>query len=188
MTWSIFLKHRDDQYENLNTFIKHMKSRQTPITYIQCDKSGENNYFHKLVKENGFNIKFEFTSPHTPQQNCRVERKFAIMYRYMRTILNQAQLTDTIKQKLWAEAAQHSTNIRNAICTPNNPIPPYKRFHGQNPPYVNHLHVFGELVVTSDHLKFLAKSSDRGMLALYIGRAKDHANDTYMWVCGSSYT
>jgi hypothetical protein len=157
-----------------------VKARKPPICYIRYDNSGENNYFNKLVKDHGFNITFEFYSPSTPQQNGWVERKFSLLYRYMRALIQKAQLPESLRKKLWTEAAHHSIELHNTICTPHNAIDPYKCSHRIDPPYVKHLHVFGKLVVTSNNLKFLAKSSDRGILALYIGLSKGHAYNTYI--------
>jgi hypothetical protein len=180
-TWSLFLKEKSNQYDWIVEILTSMKSRGTPVSSIRCDNSGENNYLTKLIKIKGFNIKFEFTSPSTPQQKRRVERKFSILYRYMRALLHQAQLNKELKEKLWPEAAHHSTDIINAICTSKNKIPPYKLFYKEDPMYMKHLRRFGELVATTtQHNKIKSESKDRGFLALYIGRAKDHPVDTYL--------
>jgi hypothetical protein len=76
MAWSMFLKHKDNQYERLLLFLMQMKAYKTPVSHIRCDNSGKNNYFEQLVQKKGYNIIFEFYLPYIPQQNGRVERKF----------------------------------------------------------------------------------------------------------------
>jgi hypothetical protein len=80
----------------------------------------------------------------------------------MRSLLNQAKIPDTIKHKLWAEAAHHATDLINSVCTVLNNVPPYKKFYGIDPPFIKDLHTFGELVVTANNSKIKAKSTNRG--------------------------
>jgi transposase InsO family protein len=46
------------------------------------------------------NIEFEFTAPNTPQQNGKIERKFATVYGKMRAMLNCVKLTPHLREKL----------------------------------------------------------------------------------------
>jgi hypothetical protein len=98
-----------------------------------------------------------------------VEQKFSILYRYIRSLLNQVKISVTIKHNLWAEAAHHATDSLHLVCTVKNFIPPYKNFYGIDPPATNNLHTFGELVATANKIKITAKSTNCGMIALYIG-------------------
>ncbi len=182
MAWSVFLKHKSDLCERLVNFIYNMKSRGTPIKYIRLDNSGENVAFQKQCDRLFLNIKFEFTSPDTPQQNGRVERKFAILYTYMRSLLNAANLTRDLKNLLWAEAAMHSTDIINGLCTSVNSKPPYTQFYGSDPAYFPYLRPFGELTVIARVSKIKSKMGDRGFLGLYLGRVPDHTLDTYRFL------
>jgi transposase InsO family protein len=178
-TWSYFLKHKSDTTTVLHNFISQMRNIQHPVQIIRCDNSGENQRLATDLKSSGSAIKFEFTAPATPQQNGRVEQKFAILYRYMRSFLNQAKLPDNLRHKLWAEAASHSTDIINSLCTPFNPIPPFKKFYNVNPPFLKHLRTFGEITVIVKHDKsFQSKITNKGLLGIYLGRAKDHPQDT----------
>jgi len=59
--------------------IKELKSEQNVIVRkIRCDNSGENVAFKNQAKEEGLGLSFEFTAHQMPQQNGRVERKYAI--------------------------------------------------------------------------------------------------------------
>ena len=80
MAWSVFIKNKSDLSERMINFIYNMRSNGTPVKIIRLDNSGENNYFKSQTDKLYLGIKFEFTAPYTPEQNGRVERKFAILY------------------------------------------------------------------------------------------------------------
>jgi hypothetical protein len=102
-----------------------MKDRGTPVKYIRLDNSGENVSLQNQT--NDLSLNFEFTSPNTPQQNGRVERKFAILYGMVRSLLNSSKLPDALRQKCWAEASNHATDLLNGSCTRSTilQVPPY---------------------------------------------------------------
>jgi hypothetical protein len=179
MIFSIFLKNKSDSPEHVIAFLRKMKDRGTPVKYIRMDNSGENISLKEQTKD--MNVVYELTAPNTPQQNGRVERKFAVLYDCVRSLLNSAKLPDTLQQKCWAEAANHSTDLINGICTASNTTPPYAAFYKENPPFYKYLRTFGENTVTSTlvNKKVTAKTSNRGTLALYLGRAQNHSADSY---------
>jgi hypothetical protein len=56
-TWSIFLQQKSQTTERITEFLQLMKSRNTPVSYIRCDNSGENNLLKKtthLIKKSYF--------------------------------------------------------------------------------------------------------------------------------------
>jgi transposase InsO family protein len=55
------------------------------------------------------NIKFEFTAPNSPQQNGKIERKFATLYGKMRTMLNGAKLTPHFRER-FGHSMQNKSN------------------------------------------------------------------------------
>ena len=81
MTWSRFLKEKSDLTDTMIEFILELNNKEgINVKIIRCDNSGENNAFEKECKRRGLGITFEYTAPDTPQQNGRVERKFATLY------------------------------------------------------------------------------------------------------------
>ncbi len=170
--WSYFLRSKADTADTVLAFVKFMKQMAHPVKHIRCDNSGENRKLQNVLQHHNEVIQFEFTAPATPQQNGRVERKFAILYNYMRSMLNKAQLPENLRHSLWAEAAKHATDIINCLCTPSNKIPPYHMFHQRDPPFFEHLRVFGEITVLAKHIGFQAKIANKGMIGLYLGRAE----------------
>ena len=91
--WSHFLRKKDHQVKILIEFIKDLKPHGKVVKYIRCDNAGENISFENECKKEGLGIKFEYTSPNSPQFNGRVERKFATLYSRVRANLNGAKLT-----------------------------------------------------------------------------------------------
>ena len=77
-----------------------MKTMKKNVKIISFENSGEN----KTLKENCINnleeIKFEFTSPGTPQKNGVVERGFATLYSIMHTMMTHARLHENLKNYL----------------------------------------------------------------------------------------
>ena len=72
--------------------IKDLKAKHGYIVkYLDCNNAGENNALEKFCQQKGLGITFEYTAPGTPQQNGRIERKFATLYGRVREILNHAQ-------------------------------------------------------------------------------------------------
>ena len=47
---------------------------------IRCDNAGENMILKRKSEELGMGLTIEFTARYTPQQNGRIERKFATLY------------------------------------------------------------------------------------------------------------
>ena len=50
-----------------------------------------------------FGITFEYILPNTPQQNGKVERKFATLYGRVKSMFNAAILDGDLRNGLWAE-------------------------------------------------------------------------------------
>jgi transposase InsO family protein len=61
------------------------------IECFRCDNAGENKSFQSLLKKKWKHyIKFEYTAPNTPQQNGKIERKFATLYGKIRSLMQLA--------------------------------------------------------------------------------------------------
>jgi len=57
--------------------------------------------------------------------------------------------------------------------------PPFHLFFKRDPPYLNSLHVFGEIGVTNDTQKLRSKLTNCGEHCMFIGYVTDHAGNTY---------
>ena len=181
MKWSYFLKHKSDQYEVITLFIKRFeKETGIKIKEWRCDGAGENKVLpDKLIKENEF-VDFEFTPRDTPQFNGIVERAFATLYGRVRAMLNGAKLPKTMREKLWAEAANTATKLDNILSHEKGKDCPYKLIYSKMPKYVNGLRAFGEIgIITIGSGKIKAKLDDRGTSGLFSGYPDNYSGDSY---------
>jgi transposase InsO family protein len=93
--WSYFFRYRDDLTATMTDFVKQFprKFDNKNIVRVRCDNAGENKAFQATLNEDmPYEIQFEFTAPYTPQQNGRIERKFATLYGKIRALTTAAQL------------------------------------------------------------------------------------------------
>ena len=86
--WSYFLKERKDVAEQMIEWLNGETARGLKVEIFKCDNASENKTFQKVLREKKYPAKFEYTSSETPQQNGRVERKFATLYGRVRDSLN----------------------------------------------------------------------------------------------------
>jgi hypothetical protein len=125
-------------------------------------------------------VSFEFTAPNTPQQNGKVERKFATLYGKVRSMLNSAKLTPWLRGQFWAYAALHATNIENVIVDANGQTA-YEKVWKKEPKWVLFIRQFGEVGIVYNNLKIKSKLMDRTHTCVFIGHPNDHAPDVYMF-------
>ncbi len=133
--------------------IKELKIEHDIVVHkIQCNNSGENVAFKNKAKEGGLGLNFEFTACQMPQQNGRVERKYATLFGRVRVMLNSAGLSGSNKSfchGLWAECANTATKLAN-VMAPSNKSLPHFQFFKTTPSFMSNLHVFGEISIVND--------------------------------------
>jgi Reverse transcriptase (RNA-dependent DNA polymerase) len=179
------MKNKSDLAEKVLGLIKQMKSNyKKTVKFIRLDDAGENKSLQQLCEQEDMGIQFEYTGPSTPQYNGRAERKFAILYGRVRTILNGARLPKTIRDGVWTEAAQYATEIENAIVTATKKVPANTKFYGPDKIEIHNLKIFGEIGVVENgaNRKMRAKLEDRGRPCMYLGRAQNHSSDTFRFL------
>ncbi len=151
--FSIFLKSKDQLGSAMIGLIKELKVNQDIIVCkIRCDNSGENIAFKNKAKEEGLGLNFEFMARQTPQQNGRIERKYATLFGQVRAMLNSAGLSrsyESLCHGLWAKCANTATKLAN-IVAPSSKSPPHFQFFKKNPSFVSNLCIFGEIGVVND--------------------------------------
>ena len=139
-TWVYFLKQKSNAYKTFREWKAETKksSGQTLIAF-HSDNGHEclNNEWMNYMKTNG--IRWETSSPHTPEQNGAAERLNRSIFDCVRTVLADTGLP----LYLWAEAANYIAYTRNRHTTRallNST--PYQQWYG-NVPNLSHLHRFG---------------------------------------------
>ena len=156
--------------------MKHLRTKGKETKFIRCDNAGENLATERLCRKEGLGIEFEYTAPNSPQQNGRVERRFATLYGRVRSMLNAAQLNKEFRQGLWAECAQTATYLDNQDCeSSERKRPRYTEFYGHDDKSFPFIRRFGEVAIVKTGEKLRSKLENRGMPALYLGHADKHS-------------
>ena len=106
-----------------------------------------------ISNEQEINLKFEFTAPYTPEQNGKIERKYATLYGKARAMLNWAKLTKVLRIQLWAQCAQTVTRLENILYNKAETKTASEKFYGKNPPWTQHLRTFGEIGIVHNGSK-----------------------------------
>jgi hypothetical protein len=149
--WSFFLlKHKDDQVEELIAHIKELKSKYGKVVNFRCcDNAGENILLEERCKKEGLEIQFEYTSPNSPQFNGKIERKFTRLFRQTRANLNGAKLDKKLRNLMWAECANTSTEQENVYVTKNKTISADEPFYDKEVPGWQHMKQFGKIGIVN---------------------------------------
>ena len=97
--WSYIQKKKSELAENMIQLILDLKNKNNVTTkFIRCDNAGENKKLEEECKRRGLGITFEYTAVGTPQQNGKVERRFATLGGKTRATLNKAGLSEDLRQ------------------------------------------------------------------------------------------
>ena len=179
MKWSRFLKTKDEISSKGLEFLGELKVNGVLPHRFRCDNAPENISFDRAQKLKGHGVRFEYTSPNTPQQNGVVERAFATLYGRTRAAFTAAGFTAQMKQKLWAEGVQTSTRLCNSMVQKSGLQSSHKLFYGQEEFTPNLFHRIGEMAVIAKREPIKAKMADRGKTMVFVGYSQDHAKDVY---------
>ena len=58
--------------------MKNLKNKgNLQVQFLHCNNAGENQAYKQTCKQEGLGVAFEYTAPGMPQENGRVEQKFA---------------------------------------------------------------------------------------------------------------
>ena len=112
---------------------------------FRCDDAGENKQFEKWVEKSSFNVDFEFIGANTPQHNGVVERGFATLTGRLRAMMKQAELSEELKYKLWAECAKTATDLDGLLISKKGEKSSFEKFFKDQPKLTSNLHYFGEI-------------------------------------------
>jgi hypothetical protein len=134
-----------------------------------------------LQKTDDLRVQFEYTAPDTPQQNGKIERKFATLYGKTRAMMNQAEFTWTLRHRMWAFCAFYATHLENILLHSNQNKTPYELFHGSLPPWLPHIQPFGSMAIVKTTNDIQSKLNNHGIPAIYLGPALDHADNVYIF-------
>jgi Reverse transcriptase (RNA-dependent DNA polymerase)/gag-polypeptide of LTR copia-type len=181
MKWSMFLKTKDEVKDKMTQWVDEIRSKRMEVKTLRCDNAAENKDFSKHSKQAQMGLIFEFTAPHTPQQNGIVERSFPTIGGRVRAMMSSAGIEKELRTKLWAETVNMATQLDTL--TPNGKKSRYENFFKTKPQFASQLKQFGEMGVIAIRDIMKNKLNDRGRVGMMVGYSKDHAGGVYrMWV------
>ncbi len=143
MRWSFFLNTMSVQVLLLIGFMKTLNEKDKEDKFTCSDNAGKNELLKK-EKNEGLNVKFEFTVRETPQQNKKVKSAFATLHGQMQSMMSTAKWDDKRKEQLWMEAAATTTMI-NERGEPS----PHQRFYDESPAFEKNLKIFRQVGVVT---------------------------------------
>ncbi|XP_073811912.1 uncharacterized protein [Musca autumnalis] len=105
---------------------------------IRSDRGGEytGKRLQDYLKSEG--IQVQFTTPYSPQQNGKAERKNRTLVEMGRCLLIDADLP----KSFWGEAVSTANYIQNRVLTRATKTTPYELWYGKKPD-ISNLHIFG---------------------------------------------
>jgi transposase InsO family protein len=72
--WVFLVKARTDLYEVFKEWRAEVERGDSKLQGIRCDNAGEYQYLERQLKLKSTGIRFEYTTPYTPEQNGVAER------------------------------------------------------------------------------------------------------------------
>jgi hypothetical protein len=139
----------------------------------------ENKALFDECRSKGYNMKFEFSGPQTPQRNVKVERKFQTFFGRIRAMLNSAGVKDQLRSGVWAECAMTVTFLSNLTSVNNKEVCPHEILFGCKPKLPTSLRPFGEIGFVTTKANIQSKLKNRGTSYMFVGYSVNHANDVY---------
>ena len=180
--FGIYMKRKSDlRTEGIKLLNTIANNFQIKIKRIRCDNAGENKSFEKEIIEKKLKIIFEYTASNTPQQNGRVERKFATIYGRVRSMLTAAGIEGELRKSLWAEAGNTAIDLMNIQVHDKEQRTPYEKISGRKtlPNYSKSLKPFGEIGIILRPNKIKSKIEDRGQRAMMVGYGTQSSVEVY---------
>jgi hypothetical protein len=158
----LFLKAKSDLKGKFLTLLTDLKIAGLDVKFTCCNDSGENKALFDECRSKGYNVKFEFSGPRTPQRNGKVERKFQTFFGRIRAMLNSAGVKDQLRSGVWAECAMTVMLLLTFTSIKNKEICPYELLFGCKPKLPTSLRSFGEIGVVTTKANIQKKLKNRG--------------------------
>ena len=186
MKFSTFYESKNGMVEKTCERFHRWKLAGHPVKFVRQDNAGENRLLQARSDSAAWKlgVMFEYTARDTPQQNHLAELAFATLINKSRAMLAAANIPGSLRYKLWKEAISTATDLDGLMVNDVNGKVKSKYEHafGKNPKFASHLRTWGEAGTVKTKKTGTPKLSDRGVICVFIGYAKDHDGDCYkMW-------
>lgn len=137
------------------------------IAFLHCDNGGEYSSleFKSFARKEGF--QFQYTVPHSPEQNGVAERLNRTLFNTTRCFLND---TPNLIKPLWAELVNTACYIKNRLPSSSNDgfKSPFEILYGRQPA-INHLRIIGSKCYNHKTGKVTGKLDTRATECVLVG-------------------
>ena len=183
-THSLFLETKADMVEPLCELFYKWKQEGKPVKRVRMDNAGENQKLEQRLKSSDWkmgDIKVEFTSRNTPQQNSRVEKGFETEMNRGRTMLIAANIPFCRRYLFASRALLTATKLNGLTVVEWKGVKKtrYEHWGEKVPDFVHRMVPWGWAGVVKTKLTHQAKLQDRGTVMMFVGYPDNHAGDCY---------
>ena len=156
------------------------------VRYLRMDNAGENKTLERALDSpnNDMDVKIEYTSRKTPQQNSPVEQGFKTLYGRAKSAFYAASVPMAVRYLIFPEWIKIVTAYDNLCVTKLNGIERsrYEHMYGSQPAWTKNMKILGEAGTVALIEERGGKLNDKGVTCMFVGYATNHAGDCYkMW-------
>ncbi|KAK2383145.1 putative mitochondrial protein [Trifolium repens] len=165
-TWVNFIREKSDAFDDFKELcIQIQREKGSNVVRIRSDhgREFENSKFNEFCSTE--EIKHEYSSPITPQQNGIVERKNRTIQESARFMLH----AKNIPYHFWAEAMNTACYVHNRVTLRKGTTSTLYELWKNRKPTVKHFHIFGSkcyILADREPRRKLDPKSDEG---IYLG-------------------
>ena len=178
--WSTFMQRKSDSVRHLRSFLEWTKFKGMDTKYIRADSASENKSGIEALSLE-FDFIPEFTPPHTPQMNGKVERVFPTILNRAVACMIDAKLTDELQGTLWPEFVSTCTKLYNQMPRAGREKSNEELFSGKkNDEILSNLVILGTVGYVKKPGK-TPKLEPKSIKCMLLGYAEHNPPDTYRY-------
>jgi hypothetical protein len=156
-------------YDFVESLFKQLKSKGTPCNYLHCDNTGE----HMC----GFDI--EFTPPHSPQYNKRIECQFVVVLQRATSSMFSSGIEVEFRNKVWAEAVSMSPFLGDLFPNARSSVPADELFWDKKSEWYPYLIKFGRIGMVMSRIQKRKMEGPGIPVMIMVGYALNHKAGSY---------
>jgi hypothetical protein len=176
--WSFFSGEKTGFTDVLKIELERLKALGFAVKTLRMDNAGEwQAHVAPMCKSLG--ITPEFTAPHTPQFNAKVEREYPTIRNMAAACMTASDFSRSEQMLLWAHAVDDCTILRN-LQPRGDYANAYEAFNEQPPVKTKDLIPWGAKGWMTKRDKIKPKWKPKATRVRRVGYAKNHSSDTYL--------
>ena len=183
---SRIFRQKNDMIQPVCAYLHRMKQQGNMPKTIRMDNAGENVKLQQVAEGRDWKLglHYEFTAPHTPQQNALAEVAFPTIMNRANAMCEAGNVPEEFMHLLKPKAIMMATELDGLQPVRREGILATKYIHqdGKNPAWAHQLRTPFEAGTVTIHTKIRNKSVRKGIPCVFVGYLNDHPGDCYqMW-------